>query len=47
MASRASNVITKQVDARVITTQQVYTHVNEAARRDAVTRLNELLGGAR
>lgn len=33
--------------AHVITTQQIYTHVDEAARRDAVTKLNELLGGAK
>ena len=32
--------------AHVITTQQIYTHVDEAAKRDAITRLNKLLGGA-
>ena len=26
--------------------QQIYTHVDEAAKRDAITRLNKLLGGA-
>lgn len=31
--------------AHVSTTQQIYTHVDEAARRDALTRLNKLLGG--
>jgi len=31
--------------AHVTTTQQIYTHVDEDARRDALTRLNELLGG--
>jgi integrase len=33
--------------AHVTTTQQIYTHVDETARRDAVTKLNELLGGAK
>ena len=32
--------------AHVTTTQQIYTHVDEAAKRDAITRLNKLLGGA-
>ncbi len=32
--------------AHVTTTQQIYTHVDEAARRDAVAKLNQLLGGA-
>ena len=39
-------------DAQVIlghahpsTTEQIYTHVDEAAKRDALTRLNKLLGG--
>ena len=31
--------------AHITTTQQIYTHVDEAARRDALTRLNKLLGG--
>jgi integrase len=31
--------------ARISTTQQIYTHVDEIAQRDALTRLNELLGG--
>jgi integrase len=31
--------------AHVTTTQQIYTHVDEAAQRDALTRLNKLLGG--
>jgi integrase len=31
--------------ANFSTTQQIYTHVDEAARLDAVTRLNQLLGG--
>ena len=31
--------------AHISTTQQIYTHVDEAARRQALTRLNELLGG--
>ena len=32
--------------AHISTTQQIYTHVDEAAKRDAITRLNKLLGGA-
>jgi integrase len=32
--------------SHVSTTQQIYTHVDEAARRDALTRLNKLLGGS-
>jgi integrase len=32
--------------AHISTTQQVYTHVDEAARREALTRLNKLLEGA-
>ncbi|MGO9082617.1 MAG: tyrosine-type recombinase/integrase [Streptosporangiaceae bacterium] len=32
--------------AHVSTTQQIYTHVDAAARRDALTRLNKLLGGS-
>ncbi len=31
--------------AHISTTQQIYTHVDEVARRDALTKLNELLGG--
>jgi integrase len=31
--------------AHISTTQQVYTHVDEAARREALRRLNKLLGG--
>jgi integrase len=33
--------------ANFSTTQQIYTHVDEAARLDAVTRLNRLLGGGK
>ena len=33
--------------AHISTTQQIHTHVDEAARLDAVTRLNKLLGGAK
>jgi integrase len=33
--------------AHITTTQQIYTHVDDAARLDALTRLNELLSGAR
>jgi integrase len=33
--------------AHVTATQQIYTHVDETARRDAVTKLNELLGGTK
>jgi hypothetical protein len=32
--------------SHISTTQQIYTHVDEHARRDALTRLNKLLGGA-
>jgi integrase len=32
--------------AHISTTQQIYTHVDETARREALTRLNKLLGGA-
>jgi integrase len=32
--------------AHVATTQQTYTYVDEVARRDALTRLNNLLGGS-
>jgi integrase len=32
--------------AHVTTTQQIYTHVDEVARRDALSRLNKLLGGS-
>jgi integrase len=31
--------------AHISTTQQIYTHVDDAARREALTRLNRLLGG--
>jgi integrase len=31
--------------AHISTTEQIYTHVDEPARRDALTRLNNLLGG--
>jgi integrase len=31
--------------AHINTTQQIYTHVDEAARLDAITKLNKLLGG--
>jgi integrase len=31
--------------AHISTTQQTYTYVDEAARLDALTRLNKLLGG--
>ena len=33
--------------AHISTTQQIYTYVDEASRLDAVTRLNELLSGAK
>ena len=33
--------------AHISTTQQIYTHVDETARREALSRLNELLGGAK
>jgi site-specific recombinase XerD len=32
--------------AHVSRTQQIYTHVDEVAQRDALTRLNNLLGGS-
>lgn len=32
--------------AHVTTTQQIYTHVDEGARLDAITKLNKLLGGS-
>jgi integrase len=32
--------------ADISTTQQIYTHVDEDARRDALARLNELFGGS-
>jgi integrase len=32
--------------AHISTTRQIYTHVDEVAKRDAITRLNKLLGGA-
>jgi integrase len=31
--------------ANASTTNQIYTHVDEAAKREAITRLNRLLGG--
>jgi integrase len=31
--------------SHITTTQQIYTHVDEVARRDALTKLNKLLGG--
>jgi integrase len=31
--------------SHIATTQQIYPHVDEAARLDAITKLNELLGG--
>jgi integrase len=31
--------------AHIATTQQIYTHVDQAARLDAITKLNKLLGG--
>jgi integrase len=31
--------------AHISTTQQIYTHVAEAAHHDALTRLTKLLGG--
>jgi integrase len=31
--------------SHITTTQQIYTHVDEAARLDAITKLNKLLGG--
>jgi hypothetical protein len=33
------------LDTRVSTTQQIYTHVDDAARLDAINRLNVLFGG--
>ena len=33
--------------AHISTTQQIYTYVDETSRLDAVTRLNELLSGAK
>jgi integrase len=33
--------------AHISTTQQIYTHVDAVARRDALTKLNELLGGSK
>jgi integrase len=32
--------------AHISTTQQIYAHVDEVAMRDAITRLNKLLGAA-
>lgn len=32
--------------AHVSTTQQIYTHVDEATRLDALTKLNKVLGGS-
>jgi integrase len=32
--------------SHISTTQQIYTHVDEVARREALTKLNKLLGGA-
>lgn len=32
--------------SHISTTQQIYTHVDDAARLDAITKLNKLLGGA-
>ena len=31
--------------SHLTSTQQIYTHVDEVARRDALTKLNKLLGG--
>ena len=31
--------------AHISTTQQIYTHVDEVARREALGKLNRLLGG--
>jgi integrase len=31
--------------SHITTTQQIYTHVDEVARRDALAKLNKLLGG--
>jgi integrase len=33
--------------AHITTTQQIYTHVDEVARLDALTKLNQLLGGGK
>ena len=33
--------------AHITTTQQIYTHVDEIARLDALTKLNQLLGGGK
>jgi integrase len=33
--------------AHITTTQQIYTHVDAVARRDALTKLNKLLGGGK
>jgi integrase len=33
--------------ANFSSTQQIYTHADEAARLNAVTRLNQLVGGAK
>jgi integrase len=33
--------------SHITTTQQIYTHVDEAARLDAITKLDKLLGGAK
>jgi site-specific recombinase XerD len=32
--------------ADISTTQQIYTHVDETAQRETLTRLNKLLGGS-
>jgi integrase len=32
--------------ALVSTTQQIYTHVDDVAKRDAIGKLSKLLGGA-
>ena len=32
--------------SRISATQQIYTHVDEAAQREALTKLNKLLGGS-
>jgi integrase len=33
--------------SHITTTQQIYTHVGEVARRDALTKLNKLLGDSK
>ena len=33
--------------SHITTTQQIYTHVDEVARRDALAKLNKLLGGGK